>query len=98
MRNWVRPASRTRRTFFALPRCVLLIGVVWRRLARELHVSFAAFDASVTSHLPQVTLERGVYVLQHTQDDQFGLLESETVSMAMGLLSAVMGGAAKVRD
>ena len=35
-------------------------------------------------------------MLQHTEDEGFGLLESETVSMAMGLLTAVMSGASKV--
>ena len=37
-----------------------------------------------------------MHVLQHTEDEGFGLLESETVSMAMGLLTAVMSGASKV--
>ena len=35
-------------------------------------------------------------MLQYTEDEGFGLLESETVSMAMGLLTAVMSGASKV--
>ena len=37
-----------------------------------------------------------MHVLQHTEDEGLGLLESETVSMAMGLLTAVMSGASKV--
>ena len=37
-----------------------------------------------------------MHVLQHTEDEGFGLLESETVSMTMGLLTAVMSGASKV--
>ena len=45
---------------------------------------------------PQATLERGVKVLEHTKEVELGIFESETVTMAMGLLTAVMGGASKV--
>ena len=44
----------------------------------------------------QATLERGVKVLENAADAKLGLLESETVTMAMGLLTAVMSGAAEV--
>lgn len=35
-------------------------------------------------------------VLQNTTDEQLGIFESETVTMAMGLLTAVMSGASEV--
>ena len=41
-------------------------------------------------------MERGVEILANTQDEELGLFESETLTMAMGLLTAVMGGAAPV--
>ena len=44
----------------------------------------------------QATLERGVRVLESTSDVALGIFESETVTMAMGLLTAVMGGASEV--
>ncbi len=43
-----------------------------------------------------MTLERGVQILQHTDDKDSAVFESETVTMAMGLLTAVMSGASKV--
>ena len=44
----------------------------------------------------QATLERSVKVLEHAEDAQLGILESETVTMAMGLLTAVLTGVAEV--
>ncbi|XP_074646792.1 transport and Golgi organization protein 6 homolog [Tubulanus polymorphus] len=44
----------------------------------------------------KATLERGVYILKHTDDELFGLIENETLSMAMGLLTATMGGAMEI--
>ena len=35
-------------------------------------------------------------VLENAEDSELGLFESETVTMAMGLLTAVMSGAADV--
>lgn len=44
----------------------------------------------------QITLERAVTVLKNTDDEMFGAFENETITMAMGMLTAVMGGASKV--
>ncbi|XP_050399658.1 transport and Golgi organization protein 6 homolog isoform X2 [Patella vulgata] len=38
----------------------------------------------------KATLERGIEVWKHTKDDVFHLFESESLSMAMGLLTAIM--------
>ena len=35
-------------------------------------------------------------MLEHTEDAQLGILESETVTMAMGLLTAVLSGVSEV--
>ncbi len=40
----------------------------------------------------QATLERAVKVLTHSQDSLFQTFESETVTMAMGLLTVVLTG------
>ena len=44
----------------------------------------------------QVTLDRCVLVLDNTEDACLGMFESETVTMAMGLLAAVLEGEVKV--
>ncbi|XP_067651346.1 transport and Golgi organization protein 6 homolog isoform X2 [Haliotis asinina] len=46
----------------------------------------------------RATLERGVEVCRATTEELTGLFESETLSMAMGLLTAVMGGAVQVDE
>ncbi|XP_046550543.1 transport and Golgi organization protein 6 homolog [Haliotis rubra] len=46
----------------------------------------------------RATLERGVEVCRATMEELTGLFESETLSMAMGLLTAVMGGAVQVEE
>ena len=44
----------------------------------------------------QASLERGVAVCQGTSEEEMVIFETETMSMAMGLLTAVMAGAIKV--
>ncbi|KAK3603873.1 hypothetical protein CHS0354_042880 [Potamilus streckersoni] len=41
----------------------------------------------------KVTLERGIQVCKSTEDEFFGVFESETVTMAIGMLTAIMTGA-----
>ncbi|KAL3860129.1 hypothetical protein ACJMK2_010294 [Sinanodonta woodiana] len=41
----------------------------------------------------KVTLERGIQVCNSTEDEIFGAFESETVTMAIGMLTAIMTGA-----
>ena len=45
----------------------------------------------------QATLERAVEVCKATTDPVFEVFESETLTMAMGLLTAVLTGAMQVR-
>ena len=58
---------------------------------------FETVDCCSHGNILQVTLERSVHILQHTEDEELVLHQSETVSMAMGLLTAVMSAASKVR-
>ena len=44
----------------------------------------------------QATLERGIKILQSTSDELFGVLESETLSLAMGLLTALLSDRSKL--
>ena len=44
----------------------------------------------------QASLERGVAVCRGTSEADMVVFETETMSMAMGLLTAVMAGAIKV--
>ena len=44
----------------------------------------------------QASLERGVAVCRGTSEEEMVIFETETMSMAMGLLTAVMAGAIKV--
>ncbi|XP_021372366.1 transport and Golgi organization protein 6 homolog isoform X2 [Mizuhopecten yessoensis] len=46
----------------------------------------------------QVTLERGVQVCKNTCDDVLGVFESETLTMAMGMLTAVLTGTIKISE
>ncbi|XP_060077025.1 transport and Golgi organization protein 6 homolog isoform X2 [Ylistrum balloti] len=46
----------------------------------------------------QVTLERGVQVCKNTCDDILGAFESETLTMAMGMLTAVLTGTIKITE
>ncbi|KAK3086876.1 hypothetical protein FSP39_024780 [Pinctada imbricata] len=46
----------------------------------------------------KVTLERGIQVCENTEDEMTTFFESETLTMAMGLLTAVLSGALKITD
>ncbi|XP_033754079.1 transport and Golgi organization protein 6 homolog isoform X2 [Pecten maximus] len=46
----------------------------------------------------QVTLERGVQVCKNTSDEVLGAFESETLTMAMGMLTAVLTGTIKITE
>ncbi|KAL5022664.1 hypothetical protein ScPMuIL_001819 [Solemya velum] len=43
-----------------------------------------------------VTLQRAVQVCEQTEDDMLGAFETETLTMAMGLLTALLGGALQI--
>ena len=46
--------------------------------------------------LLQATLERAVQVCKATDDSAFEVFENETLTMAMGLLTAILTGAMEV--
>ncbi|XP_064640492.1 transport and Golgi organization protein 6 homolog [Lineus longissimus] len=43
------------------------------------------------------TLLRSIYILEHTEDVDTGVFESETITLAIGLLTATMSGAVEIK-
>ena len=70
-----------------------------QRLTCYLHLGLSGFDTRMFTSLKcyhfvlQATLERGVEVCNCSPDMVYGVLENETLTMAMGLLTALMTGA-----
>ena len=74
------------RFFFFAASFLLVIGRVCQTNSNS-----ASFICCV-----QASLERGVAVCRGTSQEEMVIFETETMSMAMGLLTAVMAGAVKV--
>ncbi|XP_061197020.1 transport and Golgi organization protein 6 homolog [Saccostrea echinata] len=53
---------------------------------------------SQTLSFVQATLERAIQICSQSEDEMTGYFESETLSMAMGLLTAMLSGAVEMND